>query len=158
MRREAQAILIAELNQRIAELEAATANHLLEMQRLADENRVLREQVRWIPVSERLPEMGKTVLIYRVGGVNRHSDIEYALRDKRYNTRREDNIWDWVTSGNQGGRYWGLSVDGSEVTHWMPLPPPPQECQHLVTSQSNDLSAVCLRCKAQIPPPREQKV
>ena len=85
----------------------------------------LESERRWIPVSERLPEIGQTVLNYRVGGANRHADVEFAVREKKYGTRREDNIWEWITCGNQAGRYWGLSVDGSEVTHWMPLPPPP---------------------------------
>ena len=87
----------------------------------------LEEERRWIPVSEKLPEIGQTVLNYRVGGANRHADVEFAVREKKYGTRREDNIWEWITCGNQAGRYWGLSVDGSEVTHWMPLPPPPKE-------------------------------
>ena len=87
----------------------------------------LERERRWIPVSERLPEIGQTVLNYRVGGANRHADVEFAVREKKYGTRREDNIWEWITCGNQAGRYWGLSVDGSEVTHWMPLPPPPKE-------------------------------
>lgn len=56
-----------------------------------------QEERRWIPVTERLPDIGKDVLIYsKEDGV----DVDYY-------------------GGDMFG-YWN-------VTHWMPLPEPPKE-------------------------------
>lgn len=65
----------------------------------------LRKAQRWIPVSERLPEVDKEygdvdVLVYTDEGI-----IEATTYDK------DDG--------------WGLWVEAGEVTHWMPLPEPP---------------------------------
>jgi len=54
---------------------------------------------RWIPVSERLPEDGRTILTYTIGG-----NIEVFL----YDSSTYQPVW------------YG-------VTHWMPLPEPPKE-------------------------------
>lgn len=54
---------------------------------------------RWIPVSERLPEDGRTILTYTLGG-----NIEVFL----YDSSTYQPVW------------YG-------VTHWMPLPEPPKE-------------------------------
>jgi len=82
--REGMAELRAEneqLNQRIAELEAAQ---------------------RWIPVSERLPE-GRTVLVFKKEG---SISIDTTYID--------------------GGNYFWWKSGQSKVTHWMPLPEPPE--------------------------------
>jgi len=82
--REGMAELRAEneqLNQRIAELEAAQ---------------------RWIPVSERLPE-GRTVLVFKKEG---SISIDTTYID--------------------GGNYFWWESGQSKVTHWMPLPQPPE--------------------------------
>ena len=79
---------------------------------LKNENiiRDLRERTRWIPVSERLPEYGKAVLIMTTTSVlpriGRHSPTipQWATTDLLY--------------------YHDISY--SEVTHWMPLPEPPE--------------------------------
>jgi len=77
-----------------------------------DVNAALREQVRWIPVSERLPEYGKAVLVMTTTSVlpriGRHSPTisQWATTDLLY--------------------YHDISY--SQVTHWMPLPKPPDEC------------------------------
>lgn len=56
-----------------------------------------QEERRWIPVTERLPDIGKDVLIYsKEDGV----DVDYY-----------------------GGDMFGYC----NVTHWMPLPEPPKE-------------------------------
>lgn len=65
---------------------------------------LLRNQPRWIPVEERLPESGETVLVWHHGEVQmawlNHftNGVAYFVRDTHYNF---------------------------EPTHWMPLPEPP---------------------------------
>ena len=64
----------------------------------------LRAMLRWIPVEERLPESGETVLVWHHGEVQmawlNHftNGVAYFVRDTHYNF---------------------------EPTHWMPLPEPP---------------------------------
>jgi len=67
---------------------------------LEAENTALREQVRWVPVSERLPDDHGFFIAITGSG---HRCL------LGYNTTHG---WQW---------------DGSAVTHWMPLPPPPTE-------------------------------
>lgn len=59
----------------------------------------------WIPVSERLPNDGEFVLTYKNG------QFEVQEYEKRRNG--------WIS----GGWFWSLCT----VTHWMPLPEPPEE-------------------------------
>ena len=60
----------------------------------------------WIPVSERLPKYNTFVIVFAEGIVG-----EAVLDDANY--------WYWA----------GTDEDASEiyVTHWMPLPEPPEE-------------------------------
>lgn len=60
----------------------------------------------WIRVDDRLPENGEDVLVYQKGGVHggRDMDIEYL----------------------QGDGYWSDQGLFSGITHWMPLPKPPE--------------------------------
>ena len=57
---------------------------------------------KWIKCSERMPELGATVLVYMDAPVHSSTDYAVAIYDK-----------------------YGFSR--SRVTHWMPLPEPPQE-------------------------------
>lgn len=68
----------------------------------------LKAQQRWIPVTERLPEDGFEVLVYtdRYGG--RHEFAYYVPR--------------------LGAWYQNCALLIPNVTHWMPLPKPPKEC------------------------------
>ena len=66
----------------------------------------LKEQTRWIPVSERLPEFSKEVLTCSNGGF-----IEIQSLEDSY-----DGYWE-----NQSGDW----TDFDEVIAWMPLPEPP---------------------------------
>ena len=60
----------------------------------------------WIPVTERLPDKGRTVLIYSPkGGV-----AEGKFHDDGWTQYR-----------------WSAKMWKDEVTHWMPLPEPPKE-------------------------------
>ena len=62
----------------------------------------LEAQQRWIPVSERLPE-GRTVLVLKKDG---SISIDTTYID--------------------GGNYFWWKSGQSKVTHWMPLPNPPE--------------------------------
>ena len=60
---------------------------------------------RWIPVSERLPKNGESVLVYRSG-------------DNRISSTMRIDICPYLGDGV-------FCLLG--VTHWMPLPEPPKE-------------------------------
>lgn len=85
--------------------------------RYAEEIAVAQERQRWIPVTERLPEEGVPVLINYIG-----TDGEvYA-----------DGVAVWT----ECGCFWweGSLADCEEdvavpITHWMPLPAPPEEVE-----------------------------
>ena len=64
----------------------------------------LEAERRWIPVSERLPE-GDAVLVYRERGKS-NIDID----------------WTFI----EGGREYWYNSGLDNVTHWMPLPEPPE--------------------------------
>ena len=76
-------------------------NHDL-IRKLREEIRVLREDRRWIPVGERLPEVGSLVLAFING------DIMEA------------------TFCGGGGLAWQTDRGGFHATHWQPLPPGPE--------------------------------
>jgi|ERR1035437_2114065 hypothetical protein len=66
------------------------------IEKLEAELAALREAERWIPVSERLPEEGQTVIVYISG--------------KGISTPTYQVGWKWCYE---------------TPTHWRPLPPPP---------------------------------
>ena len=82
---------------------------------LEKENAALREAQRWIPVGERLPKICPSLqddpewaLVVRDGEV----EIEATYRTERL----AENGWRWD----------GYNEEQSlDVTHWVPLPPPP---------------------------------
>jgi hypothetical protein len=63
------------------------------------------QQQRWIPVLDRVPELGVDVLV-----LQRSGQCEVA--------------WRHVVDGN-----WMSYAALGEITHWMPLPQPPKEVQ-----------------------------
>lgn len=76
--------------------------------RYADEIMALREQQRWIPVTERLPAAGERVLAARDG----------LFVGEAYLS--ESGVW---------RRYYGalwVLLGCAPVTHWMPLPDAPE--------------------------------
>ena len=74
----------------------------------ADEIERLREERRWIPVAERLPEEGEPVLWHNPADAFCHAVVG----------RRDGDDIDW------GG---DLTINlARSVTHWQPLPPPPE--------------------------------
>lgn len=73
---------------------------------LCKEIKRLQDATKWIPVTERLPDVNKFVLVYGEGIVGE------ATRD-----------------GTDGKFYWAGSDEycsAIDVTHWMPLPSPPK--------------------------------
>lgn len=62
---------------------------------------------RWIPVEERLPEEGKNVLIF---------------------VKCMNNWWHIEVDWRIGGCWFNnAETDWNKITHWMPLPEPPEE-------------------------------
>jgi hypothetical protein len=64
---------------------------------------------KWIPVTERLPDVFKHVLV-NIPGMAPHPTVQEAFREK-------NGMW-----YSNGFRYLA-----DEITHWMPLPEPPEE-------------------------------
>ena len=65
---------------------------------------------RWIPVSERLPEDGETVFVIIHDGFERFENGNEVAR--------------LTYLGN--GNWWSWESERYVVTHWMPLPNPPE--------------------------------
>lgn len=60
-------------------------------------------EMKWIPVTERLPEQGQEVIVYNGGGL-------------------EPKVFCYL--------FWNPNYDNwARVTHWMPLPEPPKEVE-----------------------------
>lgn len=77
----------------------------------------LREANRWIPVSERLPEDGVDVIIFSPRHPNESPTKKHRARFLAHlNTKRE-----WALSISLGN---DIIIPG--VTHWRPLPEPPE--------------------------------
>ena len=72
---------------------------------------ILEQEPEWIPVTERLPEEGLTVLIFTESG-----DIEFGQRD--------ENKWEWLAESISD--YW---TRAEEVIAWQPLPEPYEESE-----------------------------
>ena len=70
----------------------------------------LKAAQRWIPVSERLPEDGETVFVIIHDGFERFENGNEVAR--------------LTYLGN--GNWWSWGRERYVVTHWMPLPNPPE--------------------------------
>lgn len=79
-----------------------------EIENLPAADVIERRNGKWIPVTERLPEEGKYVLVYgKELHPNPHaSQIEVS------------KVYD--------GNYWSGFGRTGKITHWMPLPEPPE--------------------------------
>lgn len=99
---------------RIAELEAQVAEWkgLAKMLRELVEGsiRIAELEARWIPVEERLPEDGKPVLCATDVGV----EVLWLGEQPRF----------WLSE--QGYAFDNRDPKTANVTHWMPLPEPPE--------------------------------
>ena len=84
-----------------------------ELLRLAE----LGERTRWVPVGEGLPENdGQCVDIWYVDQVG----DGYRITDMRFDSKEE------VFTDDFGCIYYEGVVEGTGVTHWMPIPPMPE--------------------------------
>jgi Protein of unknown function (DUF551) len=78
----------------------------------------LREERRWIPMGERLPELNEanhfqfTCLVYSDAGV---FEMTYEINTYAKHERHRQPRWKWR----------GM-ISLWEITHWMPLPPGPE--------------------------------
>ena len=77
----------------------------------------------WIPVTERLPELDKEVLVYAVGKIDGFiGSSVYALTErflfKFFPSSKGTEEW---------RSPWQYFMEDYEITHWMPLPEPPKE-------------------------------
>ncbi len=101
---------------KVAELEAAAKRFKQIIDEIGSKVAELREAVRWIPVTERLPELGVLVLV--------------AQRDKYGSTFGQlwhDDVWLVYDKRFSDQKYWVYPETYHSVTHWMPLPTLPQE-------------------------------
>ena len=78
---------------------------------MADKLIKMLEMPRWIPVTERLPELHEEVLV---------CNEEYGLSGLGFATVAVWDGTDWIET-------WDRSTAIHCVTHWMPLPTPPKE-------------------------------
>jgi hypothetical protein len=76
---------------------------------------------KWIPVTERLPEVGEDVLIYAVGKSDDFSSV-IAITDRIIFRLfpSSEGVETWSSP-------WQYFMTNYEITHWMPLPEPPKE-------------------------------
>jgi hypothetical protein len=124
------------LHARIAELEAEKCvlvdqqrevkNHLIDknlhIDSLYEEGYKLQQRIaeleaaqRWIPVEERLPEFNKVVAV-----------IDMSDKDSHLCNVYETAILVEVRGDTRFGFIGHSGWDSSDVTHWMPLPEPPE--------------------------------
>lgn len=77
----------------------------------------------WIPVSERLPDLGEHVL---------------TLRRREEFSKLPSVKEDWIEDDRDDGLFWSEDGDlavGDGITHWMPLPTPPRQVAHSSQAQ-----------------------
>ena len=81
----------------------------------------LEAERRWIPVSERLPEDGREVLVFAEGLITAGSHCQCGAAFNDDDVLVETPTW---LLGIEGEVYGCDAYDA--VTHWMPLPNPPE--------------------------------
>jgi hypothetical protein len=77
----------------------------------------------WISVDERMPEAGTECLVH---GPKHWLDCQPFIKIDCWDEQREAPV-SWSSQTVSIGLGWNDSVF-DEVTHWMPLPPPPVQC------------------------------
>lgn len=101
-------------NDERAALISIIKNRQEEIIQLKAENKRLKEERRWIPTSERLPVLSE----YRERGTRELIPILVCVKGTEYPFRA---MYD--------GKNWGDGISIIEVTHWQPLPQPPEESE-----------------------------
>ena len=89
------------------------------------------EAYRWIPVTERLPEIDVAVLVLHTYQREEYSTVTMGRLYQPCDKRRKP-YWTFVSIQASDGMVYNDGTDficpGSEfVTHWMPLPAPPEK-------------------------------
>lgn len=90
--------------------------------------------VQWISVKDRLPEVGKCVLLHHTyhAFIGEHGEFESVTIGYLYQPldKRRKPYFYYAAVSDYGDMVRAESIcPGSEfVTHWMPLPLPPKEC------------------------------
>ena len=115
---ERQDVEIRALRGAAGSLKAALEDAQKSIEVFGQANAALRDKVpEWIPVTERLPEPGKMVLLI-VSGKVKNIVLVYACELGEFDTDEG-----WILE------MWPEWKD-PKVTHWMPLPEPPEEEKH----------------------------
>lgn len=97
----------------------------------------------WVPVAERMPDSGETVLAcYRnsAGKWRRIRAMWVAAKSCESSPESDIGEYDeatdcyydpegWYEKIDNWPEYTACTVDEGEVSHWMPMPAPPQEPQ-----------------------------
>ena len=89
--------------------------------------RVIRETVdemkpKWIPVTERLPELNQTVLVYAVGKIDGFIGKSTMALTDRFLFR----LFPSSPGKETWSSPWQYFLTDYEITHWMPLPEAPE--------------------------------
>ena len=80
-------------------------------------------EMKWIPVTERLPEEEGRYLVYYGNGESPFvSSIRFAPKDRKHIPKG------WHRYDHEDG----MITQNRYITHWMPLPEPPKEEDHAV--------------------------
>ena len=101
---EALRYMLAEVEEKLTSVEEENAQLKAEIDDLKEKNR-------WIPVSERQPESNRRVIFI-------------SLEGTVYCGMHQSSVPQWVADGCYFHSSWYKFV-----THWMPLPEPPQEVE-----------------------------
>lgn len=72
----------------------------------------------WISVDDRLPELGVEVLVYKPA--SKWGKIQFDTWDEQHEAPLS-----WSSATIPTGFGWNDTDDFYDITHWMPLPPPP---------------------------------
>lgn len=84
-----------------------------------------QDAVKWIPVTERLPEVVDSYLVVVKCKYDWEKEYDIDVDVATYNPYEKayiDDCWNTYNDWNEGQQY-------IHVTHWMPLPEPPKEVE-----------------------------
>ena len=88
-----------------------------------DLDELCRNAITWISVKDRLPELDQDVLVYAVGKEDGFLDTTHIVISQRCIS----HIFPWDQGVEEWLAPWPYFNRNYEITHWMPLPSPPEE-------------------------------